>query len=123
MTRDRIDECHPRRATKITVAGVEDTGSDACLVAHSHKAWHIGLYHHVFLCHRLILDKAIVHLTVGGQSHHTPGGDTLGEGKLNGYLTICIACQCGIEECRLRKVLSQLDRLSPSFCVLILAIL
>ena len=116
MPRDRVYEGHPRCASDVTLAGIEDTGGDASLVAYSDKARHIGLYHHVFLGHCLTFDKAIVHHFVGGQSHHTPSGDTLGKREFDRDASVFTARQRGIEECCLRQIFSQLDRLARGIC-------
>ena len=78
-----------------------------CLVAHTHKAWHIGLHHHRFTGHRLAREQCAVHCFVVGISHETPCGDALRQGKFDVHLALGIGREGRIEESRLVEIFSE----------------
>ena len=99
------------------VTGVEDAGSDGSLVAFTDEARHIRLYHHVLLGHGLAIEHTVAHILRVGQPHEAPGSETLRQRELQGYRTLCIRRQLGIEEGGLVEVLAHLHlHLLLGFC-------
>ena len=98
-----LNQCRSRQRL---LGGVDYAGGYPTLVAQSHKAGHVGLYHHLLGGHSLVFHQHVVHVLVGGQAHKAPGGDTFGQRKLDGYISIGIRSEGGIEESRLVKVLA-----------------
>ena len=98
-----LNQCRSRQRL---FRGVDYAGSYPTLVAQSHKAGHVGLYHHLLGGHGLVFHQHVVHFLVGGQAHKAPCGDTFGQRKLNGNVAIGIRSEGWIEEGRLVQVLS-----------------
>ena len=79
-----------------------------CLVAHTDKARHVGLNHHVLLGHSLALYVAIQHVGTIGHTHESPCGQTLGQRELHHHLTLLVGRQLRITEGGLVQVLAHL---------------
>ena len=98
-----LNQCRSRQRL---FGGVDYASSYPTLVAQSHKAGHVGLYHHLLGGHSLVFHQHVVHVLVGGQAHKAPCSDTFGQRELNGHVAIGIGSEGGIEESRLVQVLS-----------------
>ncbi len=112
-----IDEFQRGLARERLLAGVEDAGGDLTLVTVAEEARHVGLDHHILLGDGLTLDAAVTHILGMGQTHQSPGSQTLGEGKLQRDMTFAVGGQLGIEEGGLVEVLAHLHLLSGSLAV------
>ena len=111
----RVDELQGSLSADGLLAGIDDARGDLCLVAHTDKARHVGLHHHIFLGYALTLDVAIVHIGGVGNTHKAPGGQTLWQRELQRHPTIAISRQHGIAESSLLQVLTELFRRALHF--------
>ena len=91
------------------VGGVEQAGRNLGLVTLTDEAWHIGLYHHVFLGNGLAINVAIEHISSIGNTHKAPCGQTFRECERQGNATIAIGLHIRIAESCLVEVLTNLD--------------
>ena len=104
-----IDESQGGFAADVPLTDIEDTGRDGGLVTLADEARHIGLYHHFLLGYGTAFDCTIIHIFRMGKTHETPSSETLRQRELQGYPTLCIRCQLGIEEGGLVEVLTDLQ--------------
>ena len=106
----RVDEHQSGFAVGRLLTGVEDACRERSLVALPYKAWHVRLYHHVFLGHRFCPDNAIVHVGVVAKAHEPPCGEALGQGESHGHVALVVSQQGRVEEGCLVQVLAHLLR-------------
>ena len=104
----RVDELQGSLSANRMLGGVDDARGYLCLVAHTDKAGHIGLHHHILLGHSLTLDITIVHIGGVGNTHKAPGGQTLWQRELQRYPTLAIGRQHGVAESGLLQILASL---------------
>ena len=88
-----------------------DAGSHHRLVTITQEARHVGLDHHLLLGNGRSLDAAVRHILRMSHTEETPGGETFGQRELNGYATLFIGGELGIEEGGLVEVLAYLHLL------------
>ena len=104
----RVDELQGSLSANRMLGGVDDARGDLCLVAHTDKAGHVGLYHYVFLRHTLALDITIVHIGGVCNTHKTPGGQTLRQRELQRHPTLAISRHHGVAESGLLQIMTKL---------------
>ena len=104
----RIQQSQTGLAADSMIARIEDTGREHGLIAFADEARHIGLYHHILLCHSLTFEQTVAHIRCMSESHKAPGGQTLRQRKLQGDNPRGVCRQLGIEEGRLVEVLADL---------------
>ena len=73
----RIDEFQQGLAREVLLRDIEDTGRDRALITIAQESGHVGLDHHILLCHSLTRDAAITHILGMNQTHEPPRGETL----------------------------------------------
>ena len=101
-----VYDLNQSRSCQRLFGGVDYASGYPALITQSHKAWHIGLYHHLLGGHCLVFHDHVVHFLVGGQAHKAPCGDTFGQRELDGHVAIGIGSESRIEESGLVQILS-----------------
>ena len=103
----RVEECEGCHTVYRLVGVVEYPCGQCGHIVDAEEARHIGLHHDVFLRHSLGGYLSVVHLLVGSQCHHLPGGHAFGQGEFHHHISFLVGHQVGQEESGLAEILAQ----------------
>ena len=103
----RVEEREGSHTVYRLLGVVEDPCGQCGPIVDAEEARHIGLHHDVFLRHCFSRYLSVVHLLVGGQCHHLPGGHAFGQGEFQHHISLLVGQQIGQEEGGLAEILAQ----------------